>query len=371
MTHRTKWWFFATRIRSTTTRGPHHVITIRRFHIRDLDAVVAVEHKAFLHDPLPSPAFVQYEELYPSLFFVAEDAGELVGYAIVARAETVLDEGLVISLAVDPSHQGRGVGRALMQRAIDAACEAGIRTLELTVAPENVAAVHLYQTLGFDQIGHILKDYFGEGEDRLRMRKELPALCVATDPNLQMEAATSVTWSNLVTGIAGAALAGLIAVKSSNPVAYWYVLLTLLGALYASQFYANVSGVVARLRRTQDPERLLTIGNAFSEYLAFYPLVLALPLLIWLLSGNREAAIVATIADLAMFAFYQLSNTSVEARQGGRRSSISTLVLVSFAAIAQVAAAVYALDLLLYAVALIATVALLALTVRGVRSNEH
>jgi [ribosomal protein S18]-alanine N-acetyltransferase len=349
--------------------------SIRRFQIRDLDAVVALEQKAFPHDPLPSPAFVQYEELYPSMFFVAEEDGGVVGYAIVARAEGVTDTGLVISLAVEPAHQGAGVGRALMDHALKAACDVGIGLVELTVAPENTAARHLYESLGFEQTGAILRDYFGEGEDRLRMRKDLPAVCLATDGNLQSEAATSVTWSNLVTAIAGAGLAGLIAARASgpaSPVAYWYVLLILLGALYASQFYANVSGVVARLRRTQDPERLLTIGNAFSEYLAFYPLVLALPLVVWLLTGrNPQAAVVATVADLAMFAFYQLSNTNVEGRQGGRRSSVVTLCLVSVATVAQVVAAAYSLDIALYAVAAAATAALVVLTVRGVRSHEH
>jgi len=57
--------------------------------------------------------------------------------------------GLVIVVAVSPAHQGRGVGRALLTRALASARQAGVRTVELTVTEGNRPAVALYRRLGF------------------------------------------------------------------------------------------------------------------------------------------------------------------------------------------------------------------------------
>jgi L-amino acid N-acyltransferase YncA len=55
------------------------------------------------------------------------------------------------SFMIDPLHQGGGVGRALGRYLIDWAHSAGYRSLQFNAVVEtNVAAVHLWQTLGFD-----------------------------------------------------------------------------------------------------------------------------------------------------------------------------------------------------------------------------
>ena len=54
------------------------------------------------------------------------------------------------SFMVNPAHQGQGVGRALGEYAIMWAREAGYRSMQFNAVVEtNTAAVHLWQSLGF------------------------------------------------------------------------------------------------------------------------------------------------------------------------------------------------------------------------------
>jgi RimJ/RimL family protein N-acetyltransferase len=93
---------------------------------------------------------------YPhAAVFVAErDDGELVGRLSVGRdphpaSAHVADVGLMV--AIDARRQG--VGRALLDAAVDWARKAGVRKLELHVFPWNEAAIALYDAFGFEREG--------------------------------------------------------------------------------------------------------------------------------------------------------------------------------------------------------------------------
>jgi GNAT superfamily N-acetyltransferase len=74
--------------------------------------------------------------------FSAEDPG--FGYVAPDIPE--------LSIAVEPSNRGRGVGQALLAALIDAARSEGIPALSLSVEDEN-DAVRLYERVGFRPAG--------------------------------------------------------------------------------------------------------------------------------------------------------------------------------------------------------------------------
>ena len=74
--------------------------------------------------------------------WVAEIGGEAVGIARVVRASDEATEAEVAVEVVDSCH-GRGVGRALMAAAREAASAAGITALVWTARPENDAVRRL------------------------------------------------------------------------------------------------------------------------------------------------------------------------------------------------------------------------------------
>lgn len=76
--------------------------------------------------------------------------GDGPGFAL---ARVVLDEAELLTLAVDPVSQGRGVGFDLLARIEALAAKAGAKTMHLEVSAENGAARALYAKAGYAQTG--------------------------------------------------------------------------------------------------------------------------------------------------------------------------------------------------------------------------
>jgi len=90
----------------------------------------------------------------PDLFLVAEAEGALVG-AVLGGFDG--RRGMVYHLAVAASHQGRGVGTALMAELENRLRARGCVKAYLLVVPDNTAALDFYHRLGWDTMPiHIL-----------------------------------------------------------------------------------------------------------------------------------------------------------------------------------------------------------------------
>ena len=97
---------------------------------------------------------------------VADDEGALVGRLSIARdphpaSAHVADLGMMVA----ESHRRRGVGRALLDAAVDWAQGARVRKLELHVFPWNAAALGLYESFGFEHVGIRRCHYVRDGEE--------------------------------------------------------------------------------------------------------------------------------------------------------------------------------------------------------------
>ena len=97
--------------------------------------------------------------------FVAEAPEGIVGRLSVARdphpaSSHVADLGLMVA----STHRRRGIGRALLERAVEWAREAGVRKLELHVFPHNEPALALYTSFGFEREGYRRHHYRRAGE---------------------------------------------------------------------------------------------------------------------------------------------------------------------------------------------------------------
>jgi ribosomal-protein-alanine N-acetyltransferase len=87
------------------------------------------------------------------------------------------DEAEIITVAVAPECQRRGLGGSLVSALVDAAGAKGLRRVFLEVAESNAAARNLYQRAGFSQVG-LRRGYYvttgGPTEDALVLRLDLP-----------------------------------------------------------------------------------------------------------------------------------------------------------------------------------------------------
>jgi len=110
------------------------------------------------------------------------DRGLLVGYAglalMPARSVSQHAEAEVHTIGVDPAHQGRGIGRALLEGLLGAADGIGAVTY-LEVRTDNASALALYRATGFVVVG-TRRRYYASGADAYTMRR--PATAPSGDP---------------------------------------------------------------------------------------------------------------------------------------------------------------------------------------------
>ena len=103
---------------------------------------------------------------------VVEIGFDLVGYGVMS---TGAGEAHILNLCVRETMRGRGIGRTLLRQLLDLAVEAGVEDAFLEVRPSNLAAIRLYQSLGFVQVG-VRKGYYqaaGGREDATVLRLNL------------------------------------------------------------------------------------------------------------------------------------------------------------------------------------------------------
>ena len=100
---------------------------------------------------------------------------------VIERHDTVIayaclwcihEELKINNIAVREDFRGRGVGRWLLLSVLREGLVGGCDIATLEVRPGNDAALGLYRSHGFEQVGR-RRDYYGPGEDALLMTLQL------------------------------------------------------------------------------------------------------------------------------------------------------------------------------------------------------
>ena len=116
---------------------------IRHAEIRDLERVAEIERLSF-----PNPWTPYYLENALLDFFLVYDDGEVQGY-LAATCRDQDEKATILKVAVHPEARGRGIASALVQGALQAFEDRGIKHVELDVKIISAGAVHLYEKFGF------------------------------------------------------------------------------------------------------------------------------------------------------------------------------------------------------------------------------
>lgn len=110
----------------------------------------ALVHAASMHDPWSAASIRQSLENPNVLGLGIEEDGALVGFGLLMW---IAGEAEVLTLAVDPRFQRRGVARRLLTSLISRCAERGVGRVLLEVAEDNVAAISLYNKEKFQKDG--------------------------------------------------------------------------------------------------------------------------------------------------------------------------------------------------------------------------
>ena len=143
----------------------------------DLPAVLDLERELFPEDAWTSRMFASELSGRSAgrYYLVAEDDGQLVGYAglLAPQHRNAWPGGQadVLTMAVATAHWGQGIGSALLEALLAEAAERGCAEIFLEVRVDNPRAQQLYRRHGFTEAGLRRGYYQPSGTDALVMRR--------------------------------------------------------------------------------------------------------------------------------------------------------------------------------------------------------
>jgi [ribosomal protein S18]-alanine N-acetyltransferase len=143
---------------------------IRLMREADIPAVLLVEKDSY---EFPWSAGNFHDSIYAGYSaWVYEIGGEIIGHVVLM---TIMDEAHLLNITIAPAWRRQGLGRILLEHAMDAARQKAVRTLFLEVRPSNGPAIAMYEGMGFEAFA-LRRGYYPaeQGrEDALVMRKIL------------------------------------------------------------------------------------------------------------------------------------------------------------------------------------------------------
>ncbi|NVJ65411.1 MAG: ribosomal protein S18-alanine N-acetyltransferase [Gammaproteobacteria bacterium] len=149
-------------------------ISIRPLVSSDLTKICAIETKATLFPWTEKAHQDSIEAGYPSLVLTSNN--QLAGFIVF---NYLADECHLLNIVVATEFQGKGFAKILIAEMLKKARSNQMSQVILEVRRSNLAAISLYQQLGFSQIG-VRKDYYrghllaqSSREDAIVMQKAL------------------------------------------------------------------------------------------------------------------------------------------------------------------------------------------------------
>ena len=141
-------------------------ICIDDAHIQDAAKIVDLQNRLF-HEKWSEQSIVSFLTQQYSTGLTATPKKEfkqiptLAGYLIAMQSVDTLE---IVSIGIDPSLQRQGLGRFLIDSLLQRSQKIGKNEIFLEVACNNVAAISLYQSSGFDTCGKRKKYYRTDGK---------------------------------------------------------------------------------------------------------------------------------------------------------------------------------------------------------------
>ncbi|MBQ8540226.1 MAG: ribosomal protein S18-alanine N-acetyltransferase [Clostridia bacterium] len=127
---------------------------VKRCTKGSLDEVYKIEEAAF-SDPLKKETMAKdmERESYYCYALFGDAPKAFISY------EKVFDEGQIISVATHPCCRRQGYAKTLFEEVLSLAKQDGIALFTLEVRSDNLAALELYKSLGFKEVG-VRKNYY-------------------------------------------------------------------------------------------------------------------------------------------------------------------------------------------------------------------
>lgn len=117
-----------------------------------------------------------FQDYHHAVWGASDSNNHIIGFTAVC---VTMPEVEILTCAVLPKYQGRGIGKMMIRKLIHTYQQQGMHKIFLDVNVTNTTAINLYQRQGFQHI-HTRKAYYNMGDntrhDAWVMVKQLPPL---------------------------------------------------------------------------------------------------------------------------------------------------------------------------------------------------
>jgi len=146
---------------------------------KDIAEVISINFKT-LPEHYSNSFFMELLLDSPETFVVAENNNKIIGYIMcrieygfsVLKKMSLARKGHVVSFAVLDEYRSKGIGKKLAERAIEGMKIKKCNESYLEVRTDNIAAIKLYENLGFNKIA-TLNTYYKDGRNAFLMSAKL------------------------------------------------------------------------------------------------------------------------------------------------------------------------------------------------------
>lgn len=144
-----------------------YMVTYRRMIPEDVPFISKLEEKTFSM-PWSADSFLEMISKADARYYVAERDGQLLGGCGVLL---IAGEGNITNVVIAPEARNQGIGTAMLRHLMQEGDREGLTAYTLEVRVSNVAAIHVYEKLGFVSAGIRPNFYEKPTEDALILWK--------------------------------------------------------------------------------------------------------------------------------------------------------------------------------------------------------
>ena len=137
-------------------------VKIEDASITHLNRLFEIEMECFKREAFTKQQIAQLLTNQNCISLIAKENGKIIGFIIgMVYAEDDVLTGHILTIDVSPSYRRKGVGIKLLQELERIFRDRQVKVSRLEVREDNIAALGLYQKLGYKKVGK-LHYYYGD-----------------------------------------------------------------------------------------------------------------------------------------------------------------------------------------------------------------